>query len=179
MTTNYRKYLRGKSFLFLFLFGLLIMPLTGCKVQYSFTGASISPEVKTVSVDYFQSLASLAPPFLSSKFTEALKDRFISQTSLNIVREYGDLQFSGQIVGYTVSPIAIQANEVAAKNRLTITVKVKFENSKDKTFNFEKSFSQFDDFNSDLNFSSVEAAMIETILVKLIDEIFNNSVANW
>ncbi len=153
--------------------------LSGCKVQYSFTGASISPEVKTVSVDYFQNLASLVYPQLSSKFTEALKERFITQTSLNAVKEYGDLQFSGQITGYGVTPIAIQSNETAAQNRLTISIRVKFENVKDKTFNFDKTFTQFENFDSALDFSSIEAEKVELIINKLIDEIFNNSVANW
>ncbi len=169
-----------RSLLLLILVGFIAFPMSSCRiVKYSFTGASISPDVKTVSIDYFQNLASNVNPSLSSKFTEALKDRFITQTSLNVVREYGDLQFSGQIVGYAISPIAIQANETAAKNRLTISVRVKFENSKDKTFNFEKTFSQFDDFNSDQDFASVEADKVEVIITKLIDEIFINSVANW
>lgn len=162
-----------------FAVGLIIMPITGCKVSYSFTGASISPDVKTVSVDYFQNLASLVYPQLSSKFTEALKDRFVTQTSLNAVREGGDLQFSGQITSYGVTPIAIQANETAAQNRLTISIRVKFENVRDKTFNFDKTFTQFENFDSNLDFSSIEAEKVDLIITKLIDEIFNNSVANW
>lgn len=169
----------GKTLLFLIFVGLTVSPLSGCKVKYSFTGASISPEIKTVSIDYFQNLAGLVNPALSSKFTEALKDRFITQTGLNVVRENGDLQFSGQITGYAISPIAIQGNETAAQNRLTITVRVKFENTKDKTFNFDKTFTQFDNFNSDQDFSSIEADKVTIIVDKLIDEIFNNSVANW
>jgi hypothetical protein len=176
---THKQGLFSRSFLILLVIGLLFAPISSCRVKYSFTGASISPDVKTVSIDYFQSLANLAPPSLSSKFTEALKDRFMTQTSLNVVRENGDLQFSGQITGYSISPIAIQGNEVAAKNRLTISVRVKFENTKDKTFNFDKTFSQFDDYNGDQNFSAVEASLIETIIPKLLDEIFNNSVANW
>lgn len=179
MTIYFNKYVFGKSLFYIALIGFLAWPLSGCKVNYSFTGASISPDVKTVSIDYFQNLASLAPSYISSKFTEGLKDRFITQTSLNIVRESGDLQFSGQITGYVQSPIAIQGNETAARIRLTISVRVKFENSKDKTFNFEKTFSQFEDFNSDSNFSSIETGLVEKIFVKLFDEIFNNSVANW
>ncbi len=165
---------------FVFVISLVVLiPMSGCKVQYSFTGASISPDVKTVSVEYFQNLASLVYPQLSSRFTNALKDRFITQTSLNNVREGGDLQFSGQIVSYGVSPIAITANETAAKNRLTISIRVKFENVKDKTFNFDKSFTQYEDYDSGDNFSSLESELVEKIIVKIIDEIFNNSVANW
>lgn len=168
-----------RSLLFLVFLGLLIIPISSCKVKYSFTGASISPDVKTVSVDYFQCLASLANPSLGTTLTTALKDRFITQTSLNVVRESGDLQFSGQITGYSVSPIAIQGNEVAAKNRLTISVHVKFENTKDKTFNFDKTFTQFDDFNGDQDLLSVQSTLEKSIIDKIIDEIFNNSVANW
>lgn len=168
-----------RSFLIILLAGFLTLPLSSCRVKYSFTGASISPDIKTVSIEYFQNVASFVNPSLSSKFTEALKDRFITQTSLNLVRELGDLQFSGQITGYSIAPIAIQGNEVAAKNRLTITVRVKFENTKDKTFNFDKTFSQFDDFNGEQEFSSVESDLVKTIIDKLIDEIFNSSVANW
>ena len=169
----------NRSFLILLFGGFLIAPISSCRVSYSFTGASISPDVKTVSIEYFQNLSSLVNPALSSIFTEALKDRFVTQTSLNSVKGYGDLQFSGQITGYSISPIAIQGNEIAAKNRLTINIRVKFENSKDNKYNFDKTFSQFEDYNSDQDFPSVEAQLVKTIVDKLIDEIFNNSVANW
>ena len=169
----------GRFVLIVFVTGLLLIPNAGCKVQYSFTGASISPDIKTVSIDYFQNYSTLVNPALSSFFTEALKDRFITQTSLNQVKQDGDLQFSGQITGYSVSPIAIQGNEVAAKNRLTITIKVKYENKKDGKYNFDRSFTQFDDFPSDKEFSAVENTLVKTIVDKIIDEIFNSSVANW
>ncbi len=163
----------------LFIVAFVFAPLSSCRVQYSFTGASISPDVKTVSIDYFQNLASLVNPSLSSTFTEALKNRFITQTSLNLIKEYGDLQFSGQITNYSTAPISIQSNEIAAKNRLTISIRVKFENTKDKKFNFDKTFTQFEDFNSDREFTSVESDLVKTIVDKIIDEIFNSSVANW
>lgn len=170
----------NRSFLILLTLSLIFIPATSCKVvKYSFTGASISPDVKTVSVQYFQNLASLVNPSLSNYFTEELKNKFISQTSLNLINDYGDLQFSGQIVGYTFAPIAIQGNEVAAKNRLTISIKVKFENSKDPKYNFDKTFTQFDDYDSNLDFNQVESELVKKIVEKLVEEIFNNSVANW
>lgn len=167
-----------RNFLIAFALLLVVLPFTGCKI-YTFTGASISPDVKTVSIDYFQNFANLVNPNLSSTFTEALKDRFTTQTRLTLVRDYGDLQFSGQITGYTTAPIAIQGNEVAGKNRLTITVKVKFVNTKDEKQSFEKSFSQFDDFDGDKDLSSVENEKVKIIVDKLIEEIFNSSIANW
>src|SRR4029453_15181151 len=87
--------------------------LTGCGV-YSFTGASISPEIKSVSIAYFQNRATIIQPSLSQVFTEKMKDKFVSQTNLTLVTNYGDLQFDGQITDYTTQPIAIQGNEQAA-----------------------------------------------------------------
>lgn len=179
MMTIIRKFFFSRSIAILTFVGLVIIPISSCRIQYSFTGASISPDIKTVSIEYFQNYASLVNPSLSRVFTEALKDRFITQTSLNLVKENGDLQFSGQITSYLTSPIAIQGNEVAAKNRLTISIKVKYENVKDGKYNFDKTISQFEDFGGEQEFSSVEQALVKTIVDKIVDEIFNSSVANW
>jgi len=150
-----------------------------CKVNYSFTGASIPEDVKTISVKTFQSYAPLANANLSQTFTEALKDIFISQTNLDLVAKDGDLQFEGSITGYNVTSVAIQGNETAALNRLTITVKVKFTNIKDKELDFETSFSRFTDYESSQNLASIEDDLIKDINDQLTQDIFNKGVSNW
>ena len=99
-----------------------------CTMKYSFTGASISPETKTVSVQYFNNIAPIVYPTLSQTLTETLKDKFVSQTSLVVMQRDADMNFEGQITGYTVTPTAIQGDQYASQNRLTITVSVKFTN---------------------------------------------------
>lgn len=169
-----------KGLIILILLTIHSLPFSGCKVvSYSFTGASISPEVKTVNVDYFQNLSSIVNPKLSNLITEELKNRFVSQTSLNLVPSYGDLQFSGQITSYKVAPIAIQGNETAARNRLSITIRVKFLNTKEKKYDYEKSFTQYEDFDSNQNFAQVEDGLVTLIVDKLVEDIFVNAVANW
>jgi hypothetical protein len=158
---------------------LLVVIASGCSVKYSFTGASISPEVKTVSVDHFQNLAPLVNPTLSTTITEELKNKFVSQTRLSVISGFGDLTFSGEIRNYQVQPVAIQGNEVAAMNRLTIAVRVKFQNSKDPTQNYDKTFSQYEDFDSREQLALVEQDLVRIIVEKLIEDIFNNAVANW
>lgn len=153
--------------------------VVSCKVNYSFTGASIPEDVKTVSVKTFQSYASLANANLSQSFTEALKDIFISQTNLDLVAKDGDIRFEGAITGYQVSSVAIQGNETAALNRLTITVKVKFTNIKDSKQNFETSFARFADYESSQNLASVEDELIKDINGQLTQDIFNRAVSNW
>lgn len=162
------------------LFALLVsIMVLGCSVKYSFTGASISPDVKTVSVAYFQNLSTLVNPTLSSIFTEELKNRFVSQTRLNLVSDFGDLNFSGEIKNYQVTPVAIQGNETAASNRLTITIRVKFVNIKDEKQNFDKSFSRYEDFDSQNQFNSIEGELVKVIVDKLVEDVFNGAVANW
>lgn len=156
----------------------VILTLTSCGI-YSFTGASISPDVKTVSIQYFPSYAPLAKPIISQQFTEALRDMFNSQTNLSLVAQNGDLSFEGAIVDYRTTPEAIQGNQVAALNRLTITVNVKFTNTKDPSQSFETSFSRFSFYSSTQNLSQVESGLVAEINNQLVQDIFNRSVSNW
>jgi hypothetical protein len=153
--------------------------LSSCTMKYSFSGASISPDSKTFSVGYFQNLAPLVVPSLSNTFTEALKDRFLNQTKLDYVRSNGDLAFEGQIIGYSIDPVAITGNDKASQNRLTITVKVKFTNKQNPELNFDREFKQFKDFPSNASVVSVQNDLIKDVTNQLIDAIFNASVANW
>lgn len=152
---------------------------SSCKVNYSMTGASISPDVKTFNIKYFQKTAALGPASLGQVFTEQLKTKFLSQTTLAPVDRDGDLTFEGAINGYSVQPLAIQADETAAQNRLVITVNVKFTNLKDEKQNFESSFSRYADFSSSQNLTAVEDELIRQINEQLVDDIFNKAVINW
>ena len=152
--------------------------LAACGI-YSFTGASISADIETVSIGYFQNNASMVQPTFSNIMTESLKDQFISQTNLSLTDAIGDLQFEGEITAYTVKPIAIQANETAAQNRLTISVKVTFTNNLDENQNYSQSFSHYADFDSSQDLSIIETELIDQIVQVLSENIFNKAVANW
>lgn len=179
MTLNHKKYkiqLILSSIIVVFVFGITS---SACKISYSFTGASISPDVKTISVQYFPNMAPLVNPNLSQVFTESLKEKFLSQTSLSLVNGVGDLNFEGEIVGYDTSPMGIQSNETAALNRLTIKIKVRFTNAKDPEQDFTTTFSRFSEYESAKNLSDVEDELIDEIIKQINDDIFNKSVANW
>jgi hypothetical protein len=152
---------------------------SGCKVNYSMTGASIASDVKTLNVKYFTKTASLGPASLSQEFTEKLKEKFLTQTSLTLVNGSADLTLEGTISSYVITPQAIRPDEVAATNRLSITVNVKFTNLKDEKQNFETSFTRFSEYSSIKNITSVEAELIDDIISQLNDDIFNKAVINW
>lgn len=160
------------------LISLTLLLINGCGV-YSFTGASISPDIKSISIQQFPNLALLVQPTLSQSFTMALRDKFASQTNLNIVQNNGDLNIEGEITAYTNQPVAIQGNQQAALNRLTITVKVRFTNKKNNKQDFESIFTRYRDYSSQSNLSAVENDLIKEINTDLVEDIFNKAVVNW
>lgn len=157
---------------------LLALIISSCGV-YTFSGSSISSEVKTVNIQFFENKTSLSPSNLSNNFTEALKDKLSSETNLSPVSTDGDLTYTGYISNYDIKPIAIQANETAAKNRLTILVKVTFTNKLQEEYNFDKTFSRYADYDSGEDLKSIEDRLNEEITEQLIDNIFNESISNW
>ena len=158
---------------------LLAVLMTSCKMSISLTGGTIDARAKTVAITNFPNTASLVNPNLSQSFTTALKDKIQGQTPLTIVNRNGDYTLEGEITGYTVSPVAIQGNDAAAMNRLTITVRVRFVNSFDETQNFDQTFSRYADYSSLQNLSSVESSLINSINDALTDDIFNKAFVNW
>ena len=156
----------------------LAMLCQGCGI-YSFSGASIPAEAKTVSVDYFPNHAQLVNPLLSNNFTNALRDAMTNQTTLDMVDTGGDLAFEGEITDYRTAPTAITSGQTAAMNRLTITVKVRFSNRIDDTKDFEQSFSRYEDYPSDQDLNSVQESLTTTIVEQLVEDIFNKALVNW
>ncbi len=147
---------------------------------YSFTGTSIQPDVKTVTVNYFEYLAPKVNPSLSNQLTEAMQEKFLRLTKLELVDIDGDLELTGSVTGYDVKAASVTANEQVAQNRLTVTVKVDFVNRKYPEENQEgKSFTAYQDFDATQSIDAVEATLCEDIVEQLVEDIFNGTVANW
>ncbi len=162
------------------LFGLVLVLLaaSGCGI-YSFQGGKLKPGLNTVSIERFENTSSLVVPTLAQDLTEGLKDKFQSQSNLTVVDYDGDLQFSGTITGYSVSPVAIQGDETAAQNRLSVSVRVLYDCTEYPEDSWQQSFTQFSDFESNQNLSDVESELILTIIDNLTTDIFNKVLSNW
>ena len=147
---------------------------------YSFTGTSIQPDVKSVTINYFEYTAPKVNPSLSNMMTEGLQDKFTRLTKLEQVDMDGDLEIVGTVTGYDVKATAISAQEQATQNRLTVNVKVSFINRKYPEDDFEdKGFSAYADFDASQSLDAVEAGLCEEIVEKICDDIFNATVAKW
>ena len=163
----------------IFFLVLLVFSMKSCSMKYSFSGASIAPEMLTISVDEFQNRAPVVFTSLSRDLTESLKDRFQSQTRLKLINGIGDAHFEGEIRDYRTQPLALQANEVTARERLTITIWVKYTNVADVKQNFETTFSRYEDFDSSVGLSAVEADLVKKMIDELTQDIFNRAFVNW
>ena len=148
-------------------------------VSFNMTGASIG-NARTCHVVYFENRADIVNPRLSALMTDALKDKIQSSSSLRLVNSNADVLFEGEITGYNVQPQQITAGGTAAKDRLTITVKVKFTNELDDEKSYDKSFSRFQECDGGaMVSSSVEAQLVDDILLELMEDIYNEAFASW
>ncbi len=152
---------------------------TACSINMTMSGASIPDDISSFSVQYFDNRAPLINPVLSQNFTEGLKDRITNESRLNLVNGTGDVDFSGEITGYSVRPMAIQADAVSAETRLTMTIKVRYKNYKDPKQNWESSFSSFRDFDSSLNINAIENDLTTEMIEEVTENIFNKAFADW
>ncbi len=146
---------------------------------YSFSGTSIQPDVHTICVEPVVNNAIKINPSLANQLTEALLDKYRKLTKLQQVDDMADLYVSGEITSYDIKAQSVTANEVAAQNRLTLTVKIKYSNVKYPEEDFTKDFVAYQDYNSEQSFDSVEATLCDQIIETIVEDIFNATVAQW
>ena len=166
------------------LFSLCIGILLQACVFYSFSGSSLSSEVKTFSIKEFYSDVAKGPPTLAQDFSHQLGEQLLQKAPLNQVDKDGDIQFEGTIKGFSYTPVAPTTGQGgfdnAAVTRLTITVEVDYINLHDKEFQFtKKRFSQYADMPADASIDAKIPELVEEIFKKLIEDILNASVTNW
>ena len=158
---------------------LTVFAVSACGI-YSFSGTSIKPDVKTITINYVEYKAMKVNPSLSNDLTEAIRNQFRRMTSLEQVELDGDLEITGQVTGYDVRASAVTAGDVAAMNRLTVTVKVDFTNRKYPEEDFTgKSFSAYGEYESTQSLDAVESSLCAEIIDKIVEDIFNATVAQW
>ena len=152
----------------------------GYKISYNLSGGSIPPEAMTFSVAYFPNNAPMVAPTLSNVLTEGLRDKFSRQTRLAQVEEGGDLACEGEITNYSSTTASVSSGDSALQNRLTITVKVNFQNAVDQTLSFNaKTFSAYADYDSSQLLIDVQDQLIEEIVDDLVNDIYMAAAGNW
>lgn len=151
-----------------------------CTISYKFNGAAIDYNVyKTISVGEFPIRAALVYPPLQQTFENELLDYITRNTRLRTTDGASDLSIEGEITGYNLTPQAVTEDAYASKTRLTITVRVKYTDSKDEKNDIDQSFSAYRDFDATEMLTDVQDELCEQIAKELVDLIFNATLGNW
>lgn len=148
------------------------------------SGASTA--AKTISVDTFFNNSDLAPANLSATFTNRVKDYYQQNSSLRIVADNAELHLDGTISEYRINAMAPTSTgnpngiNTAALSRLTISVRITYEDSLEPTNNFkDRVFSFYSDFDNNLNFTNIQEDLEKKIIDQILIDIFNATVATW
>lgn len=185
MKNNEQLTVSHKPFCFKTRLWLGLLLTVGCSLftvscgVYSFTGTTLSPDLKTITVNNFALQTAGGPTNLALNFNERLKEYYQRYTSLKVVPNNGDLVLDGTITNYDLIAVAPTASDQAALNRLQITVQARFVNNKDETKNFEQSFSFYQDFPQNQTLTQNESRLVPKILDQLVLDIFNKTAADW
>lgn len=166
-----------KKILFLLLLSLMA---SSCRISYSFRTASIDYELtKTLMIAHFVNQAPLVYPPLEQRFNEEMKDMFTRNTRLQMVNQNGDMEIEGEIVGYELTPLAVQEDAFASETKLTMTVRMRFRNNKTDAPQIEERISANRTFSSNTVFDSVQDQLMGELIDEIVDQIFNATMANW
>ncbi|PRY15721.1 lipopolysaccharide assembly protein [Pontibacter ummariensis] len=160
---------------------LLLLVCNSCGI-YSFTGTTISPDIKSITIQTFENSTGEGPSNLSLIVTNNFKEYYRRNTNLILAQGEGDLQLEGQIVSFTYTPAAIQREgqqDIAGLNRLTLGVQIRFANAKQPEKDFDRLFSISQDFPQDLDITQLSTAQIEQLTERLVADVFNKTVADW
>ena len=134
---------------------------------------------KTITINDFPIRAALVYPPLATTFNETLKDAYTRQTRLSLVNSGGDLVLEGEITGYNLTPQAVTEDAYASQTRLTVTVRVRYTDTKKPSNDLDRTFSAYRDFSSTRMLTDVQDELISEITQELADLIFNATVGNW
>lgn len=168
-----------KKNLFHIIFITTVFSIQSCG-YYSFTGASVAPNIKTFQVNFFRNNAPIIEPGIDRIFTQTLQDLIVNQTSLDLTNQNADLIYEGEIVQYYVAPITATAQNTAAQNRLTIAVNVRFFDTKNEGNDLEQRFTFYFDYGGSAQLTgSQRDEAIAVIYERITQDIFNATLAKW
>ncbi len=159
---------------------LLCLVGASCSISYKFNGTVIDYNViKSIAIEDFTNHAAMVYAPLTNVLNEKIKDTYTKQTRLSLVSRNGDLELSGEVTGYDITPMAVSANSLASETRLTLRVNVRYTNNTNHDEDFERGYTAYRNFDSNYLLTDVQDQLIEELVAEICDNIYNDTVANW
>lgn len=175
---------QGLRWLYIFFLFSFFFFLNSC---YSFTGSSLNPDIKTIQIKDFVNNAVLVNPTLAQQFTIDMNNRFLQRTTLKGTTQNPHILIEGQITDYSITPATISSpvgtstggQIQTAQNKLSISVKIHYENTIEPDKSFDRTYIDEATFSSDLDINQIEAQQIKVVNERIINKIFNDIIADW
>ena len=155
--------------------------ITACSFKgYKFNGASIDyTQTKTIQIAEFQNRSSYVWGPMASMFNNRLRDQFADHTKLIQVKRNGDLRLDGEITQYSQRNKSISSDGHSAQTELSMTVNVRFTNTKKHSEDFERQFTATATYETTQSLNAVQEELVTKMTRDIVDQIFNATVANW
>ena len=171
----------------IFVFSIFTLAFLQSCTFYNFKGNTLNENIKTIQIKDFINNSALMNPTLAQQFTVDINNRFLQRSTLKGTTENPHILIEGEITDYTISPTTISSpvgtntggQIQAAQNKLTITVKVHYENAIEPEKGFDRTYSDESVFSSDLDLNQIEASQVKIVNERIINKIFNDIIADW
>lgn len=159
---------------------LCFLALSGC-FRYSFTGTSIPEDVNSIYIPFFADQSSSGVANLSDQLNQALIDRFINQTRLQLANNRGsaDAVLEGSIISYTNEAFSITGEEQTSLNEVSISVRATFKYTHKDQAEWSNSFRGSDTYDTNENPIEGETNAAEEALSQIANNMFNDAVSGW
>ena len=164
----------------LLFFTLLVVVMSSCRISYSFRSTSIDYTINpTISIDHFINQSPLVFSPLEQRFNEAVQDMFTRNTRLQIIPNNASMELEGEIVGYTLTPLAVADDAFAAETRLTMSVRFRFRNNATEEPEQQQTISANRVFPASVMLDQVQDQLVEELIREIVDQIFNATMTSW
>jgi hypothetical protein len=178
-----KKYRSTKRFLYLTFFPFVLIYLSLIVIcsacTYSFKGGSVPPHLKTIAIPILEDQSGYGDPTLRDSFTQKLVEIFTSDNTLQLMdRNTADSMLEGMISDVTDTPAALEGGEKVSERRVTVTIRMTFQDLKLRKKLWEKTFSNWGNYPSGGGLTQRNDGIKEAIR-KLTEDILNATVSGW
>jgi hypothetical protein len=168
---------RGKEQFMGTLLIALSVALSGC---YSFTGASVPSHLTTIAIPLVDDRSGFGHPGLREMMTQELIDLFIGDNSLEVAdRLTADSMLEGAITGVTDAASVVGEGESVSSRRVTVQAKFSFQDLKLRKKIWEKSFSNWGDYETTEDIFQQQQAGLQEAIRKISEDILLQTVSGW
>jgi hypothetical protein len=156
---------------------LFFIMLPGC--TYSFKGGSVPAHLKTIAIPIAEDQSGYGDPYLRNLFMQELIKLFTDDNTLQLTdRNTADSILEGVVTDVKDAPEVLQNGEQVALRKITITVRMTFQDLKLRKKVWEKNYNAWGTYPSGGGLTQRNEG-VQTAVKKITEDILNDTVAGW